>query len=250
MNKQIVQYIREQAASNGSFFIEESLGMLICPKIKDIKSGIYLYHNSVIEYIALYETNKSSFLYTLITNNKISEFAMFASNFYQEYNDILLDENGCQLQFIKKTFKDDKEITKIVGCINNSNIEYFIDFLKVIHHKMDNDYLEEDNEKDSKMVREMKKRIKEEKKKIEKFKAENNISGGLTLYNVMSSLCARHNSINPINISELTYFQLIDQFAMVNKIDSWNINMTALAYGNIPKDKQSEIKHYTCETDE
>lgn len=249
MNKQLVEYIREQAATGGSICIEMNMGQLFCPKIKDIKDGIYLYYHSVIEYIELYEANKKDFFNVLINNNKTNDFAMFASNFYRDYDDFYYD-NNYQLLFIKNGVKDGKEAVFLVGCINNSNLEYFIDFLKVVHHKTENDYLDIDNEKDSKIVREMKRRIKEEKKKIERMKAENNADGGLTLYKIISSLCARHNSINPINVSELTYFQLIDQFAMVNKIDSWNINVTALAYGNIPKEKQNEIKHYTSETDE
>jgi hypothetical protein len=59
----------------------------------------------------------------------------------------------------------------------------------------------------------------------------------------MSTVCARHPSINPINIGQLNYYQVVEQYKRLMKIDDY----TPCLYGNATEEyvKKNNIKHYS-----
>ena len=97
----------------------------------------------------------------------------------------------------------------------------------------------------------MLKRLEIERQKTkEQLKGKKSNKNSIGLLEIISSIAARHPSINSINIKELNYFQLIDQFQRINKIDDWELNMKILASGYMSPENQKEIKHYTAKIDE
>lgn len=58
---------------------------------------------------------------------------------------------------------------------------------------------------------------------------------------IISSVCAKHPSINFFNVGELTFYQLIDQFNRLNYIDEYFINIKSLLAGA----KDVKVNHWS-----
>jgi hypothetical protein len=56
--------------------------------------------------------------------------------------------------------------------------------------------------------------------------------------NIISSVCAKHPSINLFNVSSLTMYQLIDQYKRLNAIDEYFISIKSLLAGASSEDVQ------------
>lgn len=130
--------------------------------------------------------------------------------------------------------------------INEGNFNFFIGVIKIGHHLMEKSeyYALPENKKNREYILEVRRRKKELKKKQEKYAKNhkgNQNSDGLKMSNLISAVCARHPSINNLNVSELTYYQLISNFKMLNKIDKFNIDIKAIMAGG----ENIKLKHYT-----
>ena len=118
-----------------------------------------------------------------------------------------------------------------------------MDAIKTMHHL--DDYLDDiecKNETVKKMMEEMRLARKKTKEKLSQ-------QNGIGLLDIFSSLCARHPSINSINVKELNYYQLIDQFQRLCVIDNYNANIDALTFGNLSEEAKQKMKHYTSKLD-
>jgi len=62
------------------------------------------------------------------------------------------------------------------------------------------------------------------------------------LNDIISAVCAKHPSINLLNIGNLTIYQLIDQFKRLNAIDTYHININSLIHG---ASKDESLKHWS-----
>ena len=125
-----------------------------------------------------------------------------------------------------------------------------MDIVKIMHHFESDDYLDEYLvNKNNPKVQELIAKIKEGRRR--KKEAEKNSRGkdGIGLLEIVSSVCARHPSINPTNIKQLNYYQLIDQFKRLNLIDSYNLSTATLASGNLSEEGRKNIKHYSEKVD-
>jgi len=63
------------------------------------------------------------------------------------------------------------------------------------------------------------------------------------LSDIISSVCAKHPSINLFNVGELTVYQLIEQYKRLNMIDSYFISVKSLIAGADKKDV--DLKHWS-----
>lgn len=83
-------------------------------------------------------------------------------------------------------------------------------------------------------------KINESKRKIQKSKAMSSGSDGVTLNDIISSVSVMSNSVNKINIWELTIYQLYDDFARLNKIDNYNLQIKASMMSS-----EVEVEHWS-----
>lgn len=83
-------------------------------------------------------------------------------------------------------------------------------------------------------------KINKSKEKIKKSKAMSSGSEGITLNDIISSVSVMSKSINKINIWELTIYQLYDDFARLNKIDNYNLQIKASMMSS-----EVEIEHWS-----
>ena len=72
--------------------------------------------------------------------------------------------------------------------------------------------------------------LKEKKARYQNKKPESNIN------EVISAVCAKHPSINVLNVGELTIYQLFNQFQRLNAIDQYDININSMMHGAESKD--------------
>ena len=72
--------------------------------------------------------------------------------------------------------------------------------------------------------------MKKYREKVEKIKNGNEESGQ-PLYNVISAITVRSNSINKMNILDLTIFQIYDEYKRLITIDQYNQSLQALMAG-------------------
>lgn len=73
-------------------------------------------------------------------------------------------------------------------------------------------------------------------------KALNKDSG--TLYDVVSAVCAKHHTISPFNIGELTIYTIFDQFKRLNAIDNYFLSVEQLMQG--AKKQDVNLKHWSA----
>lgn len=105
---------------------------------------------------------------------------------------------------------------EIVGRINNNN---FLDIQSVIIQTIGG---EKESDRglrfQSKKAREIYEKCKARKKGFDKQKKSGSTDSSYTLPNVISSVCAKHPSLNFTNIWDLTILQLYDQFRRLSVI--------------------------------
>lgn len=243
MNKKIISQISLNLLQGRKINLSDELKEVQCPKVKDIEYDLLQYNTKVSLFIELFEKLQTEFLNNLRDMDLITVFAEFAKLFIDAQFIYLGEDNSDIYLEYYSLNKDNKKC--IIATINKVSIPLFMDVLKIMHHM--NDYLDEEDDNDSKAVREHKRRVREQKLRLRKLNAQND---GIGLFEVISSLCTRSPSYNLLNINELSYYQLIEQFSQLMKIDSWQINMNALTSGNMTEEGQNKIKHYTAKPDD
>lgn len=116
--------------------------------------------------------------------------------------------------------------------INSDNYEY----IKFVLKKQNGLQTEKPEKYANSIAEEMAKKIKQMREKYNKCKTNEN-----QIYDysdILSSVCAKHYSINPLNVGQLTIYQTIDQFKRLNMIDKFEINIQSLLHGA----KKEDIK--------
>ena len=118
--------------------------------------------------------------------------------------------------------------------INRSNFNFFIDVLKRQNCITDNGKkkLVPKNDAQKKMFIKL-------KENRSKYNSENNNN----IIDIISSVCAKHPSINLSNVGDLSMYQLIDQYKRLNLIDEYFININSLMHG--ASGDNVKIKHWS-----
>lgn len=238
MEERIKTLIKTNAFLGYNIALDENMGLFKCPKIDDLKEDLMYYIYFFNKYIELYEDeeDKSNFYYTLFKQEEyIQEFASMLSFFFDVERINL--ENG-KLYVGEKEFQDENKNPIIIKYfLDQNNTPIFMECLRVLHHldKKDDDY-----KPANKIAAEMMARAKKLKREME-AKIKN--KDGIGFLEIMSTVSARHASINPINIGQLNYYQIIDQYKRLLMIDSW----TPCLYGNATEEyiKKNNVKHYS-----
>lgn len=112
---------------------------------------------------------------------------------------------------------------EIRGCIDKTNFSEVIDIIEqicCIDNKDDEHEMKFKNERARKLY---------EKMKHGKTKSAKKADFNYTIPNLISAVCSMHNSINPINVWELTIFQLLDQFNRLTTNAIYQIEQTRVS---------------------
>ena len=71
--------------------------------------------------------------------------------------------------------------------------------------------------------------MRKNREKIEEKKAED--SDSLDFYDIVSSVTTRSNSINKLNVNQITIYQLYDEFSRLGMIDTYENSIQASMMG-------------------
>lgn len=220
MEDAVKTYIKTNAFLGMEINLGENLPVIKCPTIKELGDKFLIYLSYATKYIELYDEKKHGVYFEIIKDeNSIAEFAFFVK-FFAKFN---------ELGFKGGDFLFDDWV------INYENITLFVETIRVLHHG-DKKY---DNYKVSAIAQKHIDRARKAKKKVE---AQISMKNNISLHEIMSAICARHPSINPLNIADLSYYQLIEQYKRLGSIDKY---MPCL-YGNATEDyiKKNNVSHY------
>ncbi|MFA7204596.1 MAG: hypothetical protein WC188_12915 [Candidatus Caldatribacteriota bacterium] len=222
MNEGLKYIIKNNAFYGYKIIVDENIGFIKCPKMDDLQETMLLYISLVADCINIYEDNKDNYYYLMLSDEHYFQNFLSVLHFF--------------IQIEKINFIDNKIYFNDENFIDENNIILFMETLRILHHydKKDDDYLPA-----NKIAAEMMKRAKKLKKEMEaKIKSKD----GIGFLEISSTVSARHPSINPTNIGQLNYYQIIEQYKRLMMIDAY----TPCLYGNATEEyiKKNNVKHY------
>lgn len=227
----------------GKPFNFEGIGFLHTLTLNEISDISFEKYNQILSMLCVSEQDIREMLNVENVDAKIEPFEFLLYNcFYSEVSfrdrifeafkiflkeDIFINEEG---YFSVGSIDSDRKIHKL-------NYNYFVDILKYqncIQKQKEEIKLKSKNDK-----------VKEYLKKLQKAKAEYNekFEEQTQIGDIVSSVCAKHPSINLLNVGNLTLYQLIDQYKRLNMIDEYFINIESLLHGASNEDVK--ITHWS-----
>lgn len=228
--------------------------------IDDLNLNLKIFLN---KYIDIPNVGK---LYCL-TNNEISEIGF---NNYSQYLSILCIEKENIPMFIPEEYKNEEVSTfecLVISCLIDLQFKELIltslsiffkekatffkdmecfyigdisenkfitienyEYIKFVLKKQNGIKVEEPEKFANSLAQQMAEKMKKMREKYSKCSNGNN-EQICDYSDIISSVCAKHNSINPFNIGDLTINQTIDQFKRLNMIDKYQIDVQSLLHG-------------------
>lgn len=198
----------------------DRIGYINSPFLKDISKISFETYNLYISlllinskkfaelFLSEYQIDETAELYNLIILVKeIRDIYSDIFSFFLKSNVVFNNENNIFINL-----DDDNNV---IGMINQSNFKLLTSVI------LQTNYIGEKNKEitgkvKSKRVQDLLDKISQEKAKISATKKSD---VNLSLPNVISALCTKHNSINMLNIWGLTVYQVYDQFYRQNNLN-------------------------------
>lgn len=161
-------------------------------------------------------------LYDILTEDKnLCDIYVEIFNFFFVEN-VVFKEN---LFVLLKKGANDLSVDNVQGVIHSETFDTILDIICQIccinNEKKSSDTLPFKNKLAKKLYERMQKAQSSEKKNVENM--------NLTIPNIISSVSAKHPSINYINIWDLTIFQLLDNFNRMQVNSMYEINSTRIS---------------------
>jgi len=109
------------------------------------------------------------------------------------------------------------------GVIHVQNFNFVIEVLKQQNciSTDANDSIKPTNDAETSFLKE----LDEKRRKYAKAKSETDMT------DIISSVCAKHPSINLLNVGTLTIYQIIDQYMRLNSIDQYDLGVNSMLHG-------------------
>lgn len=220
-------YIQTSAIHGFKIVTDRTFPIIKCPILEDLQEDLFIYLLYVNDFLEKFEDYEDDiYQYIISSDTSINDFAILLRFF------VVCEK----ISFVNNSFIFDD-----VTFIDSENIKLFLEIIKVLHcrDKKDDDY-KPANETASKMMKEFRRRKRETERKI----AQSQNSNGSGFLEIVSTISARHPSINLLNIGKLNYFQIIDQYKRLFKIDAY----TPCLYGNATEEyiKKNRVEHYSA----
>lgn len=187
--------------------------------------------NVKLEYDSLNEEEKSkiTFFDVMRFDKRMIESLLNALNFFVEDTVEYSVDNNVFATYSGAVDKENNQI--ITGYIHRDNYYDFVDLILQrinVSKEITVENTKVKNKTAEKILAKLQKGAKAKKQKSDKK---------MELGNIISSLSSHHNSINIVNVWDLTVYQLYDQFTRQRYDDSYNItSMSVAAWGD--KDKK------------
>jgi hypothetical protein len=215
----------------------QNVGKLYCLTNNEIKKIKFSKYNQYLSVLCLEKEHIVQMLEDSFKDKDVSTFEYLISASYHDlqFRQMILD--ALSTFFKQEIIFSDKLLCFFVGdlinekYIHQDNYEY----IKFILKKQNGIQTIEPEKFANSIAEQMAKKLKEMREKYNKSKNDEQI---YDYSDVLSSVSAKHHSINPLNIGQLTIYQTLDQFKRLNKIDKFEIDIQSLLHGA----KQEDIK--------
>ena len=124
--------------------------------------------------------------------------------------------------------------------INRDNFDDIVEMIQLQNNPEQSVSDEDDYNPANELARSIAEKLKRSKEIVEKSKALESDGDGLTIPDIISAVSAMSNSLNKLNIWDLTIYQLYDEFARLTKIDNYRLQIQASMWSS-----DIEIEHWS-----
>ena len=231
----------------GKPFLLEGIGHLHVLKINEILDIGFEKYNQILSLLCISKEE----ICKVLKLNDIDEVNSFEFLLYNclasgsDFRDNMFD--ALRILF-KENISISEEGVFFIGDIEENrvlhklNYNYFIDILKYQNCINTN--------KEEIKVKSKNDKVKEylEKLKKEKQKHDKKFNNETQLTDIISSVCAKHPSINLLNVGNMTIYQIINQYKRLNYIDDYFMSIDSLMNG--AKKEDVDLKHWSTNMNE
>lgn len=242
----------EMKLLNGSPIFINNIGNIFPLKLKEISDIGLTTYNQFVNLLCI-ESN--------MLKDDIEELSSFQCllNFCNQSKEMLQLIGQSINIFVKKDVYIDTNINRIfigenlvellkenkmdeIGILSEENYEDFKFIIKLQNGLISNNE-DEFNPKDEK-ARQIIEKMKKCRQKVSEQKMNDSHNQNINLVDLISILASNSDSLNIINVWDLTYYQFNDQFARMKILDDYNINIRYLLAG--AKSEDVNLKHWLC----
>lgn len=221
------------------FYVEE-FGYIHCPTIGEVLDIGYSEYNKMLSLLCISDDEVRNILNSEEQSISAFEFLYFSCFTGEEsFKCQILDA----LQFFFKKeihlgeesccfFIGDKENNKKLHKLNYMHFTDILKFQNAINDSENEIKIESKNSKVEEYLRKLKKAKKEYDKKFNDTK----------ISDIISAVCARHPSINLLNVISLTTYQVVDQYRRLTMVDDYFITIESLMHGASSSDENEKIE--------
>lgn len=124
--------------------------------------------------------------------------------------------------------------------INRDNFDDVVNMIQLQNNPEKSASDEDDYNPANELAKSIAEKLKRSKEIVEKSKALESDGDGLTIPDIISAVSAMSNSLNKLNIWDLTIYQLYDEFARLTKIDNYRLQIQASMWSS-----DIEIEHWS-----
>lgn len=124
--------------------------------------------------------------------------------------------------------------------INRDNFDDVVNMIQLQNNPEKSVSDEDEYNPANELAKSIAEKLKRSKEIVEKSKALESDGDGLTIPDIISAVSAMSNSLNKLNIWDLTIYQLYDEFARLTKIDNYRLQIQASMWSS-----DIEIEHWS-----
>ena len=223
----------------GNYIDIPNVGKLYCLTNDEIRKIKFTKYNQYLSILCLEKEQIKTLLGDYLNDeDDISTFEYLVSVSYHDiqFRQLVLD--ALSVFFKEEIIFSMESLCFFIGNLNENNIinSNNYEYIKFILKKQNGIQSKEPEKFANSIAEQMAKKLKQMREKYNK--SHNNDEQIYDYSDILSSVSAKHNNINPLNIGQLTIYQTLDQFKRLNKIDKFDIDIQSLLHGA----KQEDIK--------
>lgn len=248
LSENVIHHIELNALLNEGFLPHEEIGLMYSPPINQMNGGFLNYSYYTNMFLNSFDELKGDFYQHIISDKNIIKDFIIMLSYYKKNAQTTYDEDDSVFYIASNKFEHDTTPIQnqnseniLINYIGESNIDFVMETISILNWRGSND----------KQVKKYNKAVEDHMQRVAELKAKLKLqieeSEGMGVVEMVSSLCARHPSINVTNVKELNYFQIVEQFHRLQMLDTFGRNANAWSSGSLSDDgvKEMEKKHYT-----
>lgn len=255
-NFEIIPYTLEEIKDMGYSQYMQGL-QLISLTVEDFIDSV-----KDLEKRALLEVEKSKLrtfdFYAKLSGEEFQNILLVALSILLRTDDIrFLDENVLAVDFVKNgiIYEDEFGLLQVnseklentpedkLKLIHRDNFDSIVEVIKLQNYLMKTDE-KKDAEYDNPADEETRKLAEQIKKNREKVKAKKRLQeedDEIDISDIVSAVCSKSNSINKTNVWGFTLYQVYDEYARLELIDSYDFSIRAMMAGA----EKVDLKHWS-----